>query len=79
MQDFINASDEKILFTIPDYLICKITFEIMEDPVVTDSGQTYERSAIEEHIEHNGRTDPFTRQPIKGPLYSCMGIKKAVE
>lgn len=41
MQDFINASDEKIVFTIPDYLICKITFEIMEEPVVTDSGQTY--------------------------------------
>jgi STIP1 family protein 1 len=51
----------------------------MEDPVITDSGQTYERFAIEEHIERNGRTDPFTRQPIKGPLYPSVAIRKAVQ
>ena len=51
----------------------------MEDPVVTDSGQCYERFAIEEHIEKNGKTDPFTRQPIKGPLYPCITIKKAIQ
>lgn len=51
----------------------------MEDPVITDSGQTYERSAIEEHIERNGKTDPFTRNPIKGPLYPCITIKKAIQ
>jgi STIP1 family protein 1 len=51
----------------------------MEDPVVTDSGQVYERFAIEEHIEKNGRTDPFTRQPLKGPLYPCITIKKAIQ
>ena len=67
------------MFSIPEYLICKITFELMEDPVVTDCGQCYERSAIEEHMDKNGRTDPFTRQPIKGPLYSCITIKKAIQ
>jgi len=30
-----------VLFQIPDYLTCKITLDIMEDPVTTDSGQTY--------------------------------------
>ena len=79
MQEFLKASDEKIIFNIPEYLICRITFELMEDPVVTDSGQCYERSAIEEHMDKNGRTDPFTRQPIKGPLYSCITIKKAIQ
>lgn len=64
---------------IPDYLQCKITLDLMEDPVITDSGQTYERSAIEEHMERNGKTDPFTRQPIKGPLYPCITIKKAIQ
>jgi STIP1 family protein 1 len=34
------------MFQIPDYLVCKITLDIMEEPVTTDSGQTYERSAI---------------------------------
>lgn len=51
----------------------------MEDPVTTDSGQTYEREALEQHLQKNGRTDPFTRQPIKGPLYPNISIKKAVQ
>ena len=60
-------------------MVCKITFELMEDPVTTDSGQTYERMAIEEHIKKNGKTDPFTRKPLNGPLYPSVAIKKAVE
>ena len=59
--------------------MCKITFELMEDPVVTDSGQTYERTAIEQHIERNGKTDPLTRKPISGNLYPCVSIKKAID
>lgn len=51
----------------------------MEDPVTTDSGQTYERSAIEEHIEKNGKIDPFTRKPISGVLYPSIALKKAIE
>lgn len=64
---------------IPDYFICKITFDIMEDPVTTDSGQTYERSAIEECIQRNGKTDPFTRAPLTGVLYSNFALKKAIQ
>lgn len=51
----------------------------MEDPVTTDCGQTYEREALEHHLEKNGRTDPFTRQPIKGALYPNVAIRKAVQ
>jgi len=29
-------------------------------------------------MQKNGKTDPFTRQPIKGPLYPCVTIKKAI-
>jgi hypothetical protein len=47
MNDFLNASNERIVFSIPEYLQCPIGYELMEDPVITDSGQTYERSAIE--------------------------------
>jgi STIP1 family protein 1 len=43
MRQFLLASNEQIVFSIPDYLQCRITLEIMEDPVMTDSGQTYER------------------------------------
>ena len=79
MQEFLNASNESVEFNIPEYLTCRITLELMEDPVVTDSGQTYERDAIEAHIQKNGKTDPFTRQPIKGPLYPNVSVKKAVQ
>lgn len=51
----------------------------MEDPVTTDSGQTYERSAIEENIQRNGKTDPFTRAPISGNLYPNFALKKAIQ
>ena len=51
----------------------------MEDPVTTESGQTYERIAIEEHIQRNGKTDPFTRKPISGTFYPSISIKKAIE
>lgn len=46
----MDANNEPIVFQIPDYLICRITLELMEDPVITDSGHVYERSAIQEHI-----------------------------
>ena len=51
----------------------------MEDPVTTESGQAYERTAIEQHIQRNGKTDPFTRKPISGLLYPSIAIKKAIE
>jgi hypothetical protein len=41
LQAFLEAADEQLVFSIPDYLTCKITFDLMEDPVTTDSGQTY--------------------------------------
>lgn len=31
---------------IPNEFICPITNQIMDDPVILESGQTYERSAI---------------------------------
>ena len=50
----------------------------MEDPVITDSGLAYERSAIQEHIDKNGKTDPCTRKPISGVLYPAVPIKRAI-
>jgi len=46
---------------LPDYFVCRITDELMEDPVIIGSGFTYERSAILKHFEANGAYDPMTR------------------
>ena len=66
-------------FEIPDGYICKVTYDLMEDPVITESGHTYERSAIEHHIKQNGNYDPFTRQAISTVLYPNLLVKSLID
>ena len=47
----------------PDCFCCVLTFEVFRDPVVAPSGNSYERSALEEHLKKVGRFDPVTREP----------------
>ena len=35
---------------IPDYLICRISDDLMEEPVCLESGFTYEKSSIIKHF-----------------------------
>jgi len=66
-QDNIMSRFEKYLEqkphseSIPDYLLCRITSDFMEDPVIIQSGFTYERKAIAQHFSKNGAFDPVTR------------------
>ena len=46
---------------IPDFLICRITDDLMEQPVIIQSGFTYEKKALMKHFETNGYFDPITR------------------
>jgi hypothetical protein len=36
----------------------------MQDPYITTAGNTYERTALLEHISKNGAFDPLSREPI---------------
>lgn len=36
---------------VPDYLCGKISFEILQDPVITPSGITYDKKDLEEHLQ----------------------------
>ncbi|XVE56278.1 hypothetical protein DITRI_Ditri03aG0225800 [Diplodiscus trichospermus] len=49
---------------IPHEFLCPITLEIMTDPVIVASGQTYERASIEKWFDSNHRTCPKTRQTL---------------
>ena len=60
-------------------MLCKITLEIMEDPVTTDAGFTYERSALEDHLRTNGPVEPISRKKFNGPLYPNISLKLAIE
>lgn len=47
----------------PDHLICPITTNLLEDPVIAPSGYTYEREDLRNWVDNNG-VDPFTREPL---------------
>jgi hypothetical protein len=46
-----------------DNFICPITQDIMSEPVICSDGITYEKSAIQQWLQHNA-TSPVTRQPL---------------
>jgi len=48
---------------LPEGFYCPITCDLMMDPVISKEGITYEREAIEQWIQANGKS-PITRNPI---------------
>ncbi|XP_058088046.1 U-box domain-containing protein 11-like [Magnolia sinica] len=49
---------------IPDDFRCPISLELMRDPVIVATGQTYERSFIQQWIDCGNRTCPKTQQKL---------------
>ena len=64
--------------TLPVYACCPVSFELFEDPVVTASGHTYERSIADQVLRADGR-DPLTRHEIVGrPLAPDLALRRVV-
>jgi hypothetical protein len=61
---FFSAASGGILTEVPNVCICPITMELLQDPVVTSDGLTYERWAIERHFQTNGTRSPKTNLPL---------------
>ncbi|KAK6944946.1 U-box domain [Dillenia turbinata] len=51
--------------TPPKDFVCPITSHIFDDPVTLETGQTYERKAIQEWLERGNSTCPITRQSLQ--------------
>ncbi|KAL6214150.1 hypothetical protein ACLB2K_013588 [Fragaria x ananassa] len=49
---------------IPNEFLCPITLEIMTDPVIVATGQTYERASIQKWLGSNHNTCPKTGQTL---------------
>lgn len=83
LEEFSNAIGDPFQNTIhdvPDHLCCKITMDLMENPVITESGITYEKAALYDHFSRNGNFDPVTRDQINPKhVYPNVNIKQAVE
>ena len=49
---------------VPDWLCCKITMDVVREPVITPDGICYEKGILLEHLAKSP-TDPLTRQPLR--------------
>ncbi|XP_061373193.1 U-box domain-containing protein 13-like [Gastrolobium bilobum] len=60
------GTDEKNhqALAIPDDFRCPISLELMKDPVIVSTGQTYERSCIEKWLQAGHGTCPKTQQTL---------------
>jgi len=64
--------------TVPDEYLCPITCEVMEDPVMAEDGQTYEREAIATWVASAG-TSPMTRQRMANMFFPNRMVKGMIE
>ncbi|KAJ0681934.1 putative U box domain, armadillo-like helical, Zinc finger, RING/FYVE/PHD-type [Helianthus annuus] len=53
-----------VTIQIPYHFRCPISLELMTDPVIVGTGQTYDRSSIESWIATGNTTCPVTRLPL---------------
>ncbi|KAK1266062.1 putative E3 ubiquitin-protein ligase LIN-1 [Acorus gramineus] len=60
--DHIIGSEKQ---TPPKDFICPITSQLFVDPVTLETGQTYERKAVQEWIDRGNSTCPITRHRLK--------------
>ncbi|KZV32822.1 U-box domain-containing protein 14-like [Dorcoceras hygrometricum] len=49
---------------IPDDFRCPISLELMKDPVIVSTGQTYERACIQKWLDAGHKTCPKTQQSL---------------
>ncbi|XP_038681964.1 U-box domain-containing protein 10-like isoform X2 [Tripterygium wilfordii] len=60
----IEEEKEQVV-VIPDDFLCPISLELMRDPVIVATGQTYERSYIQRWIDGENATCPKTQQKLE--------------
>nr|AJP61133.1 U-box protein [Arabidopsis halleri] len=51
-------------FDLPNDFRCPISLEIMSDPVILQSGHTFDRVSIQQWIDSGNRTCPITKLPL---------------
>lgn len=62
----------------PDCLLDPILFNILQDPVVSPSGITYEKAPLLNYIQRHGHHDPITRDMLHpNELYPNLAIRDA--
>ncbi|KAE8450484.1 hypothetical protein EG329_006214 [Mollisiaceae sp. DMI_Dod_QoI] len=79
LRDVFDKSGQAKRRKVPDWCIDDISFAFMLDPVVTKTGQSYDRASIMEHLKHS-QTDPLTREPLHASdLRPNLALRAACE
>ncbi|CAH1954274.1 unnamed protein product [Acanthoscelides obtectus] len=79
-QLFVKVDDRRRKREVPDYLCGKISFEILQEPVITPSGITYDKKDLEEHLQRVGHFDPVTRVKLtQDQLIPNFAMKEVVD
>lgn len=74
-----DASGHTEIADIPRHFMCPITFGIMDDPVIAQDGESYERRAIEAWM-HNNPTSPLHHTAITDTrLYPNIALKLLIK
>lgn len=64
--------------SVPQYFICPITHNIMNEPYVDNEGNSYEETAIKQWLTNNN-TSPITRSPLTiNNLMPNRSLKEAI-
>ncbi|KAI9118991.1 hypothetical protein K1719_009666 [Acacia pycnantha] len=67
LRDYVikfECPEVKSGISIPSYFICPLSLELMVDPVIVASGQTYDRMSIQKWLDHGLTVCPRTHQRL---------------
>jgi len=63
---------------IPEFLMCNISLDFIREPIILETGITYEKEMIQFHLNKNGNTDPVTRENLKNaPVIKNKSLQAA--
>ena len=78
-QQTIDDIDEDEIAEEIKSFVCPITNAIMEDPVITPQGISYEKSAIEDWLKKHNKC-PLTNKPLyKKDLIRNIALKNSIQ
>ncbi len=76
---FGGAKDKEEASQIPDEYTCPITHQLMYDPVIAADGETYEREAIERHLQSSDRSPMHGDALTHTMLTTNRALKRTIE
>lgn len=72
------ASHALITAQLNHELICKICLNLMIDPVIIDSGQSYCKHCIESRFQEGAKICPITKKSVSNQFFSNLALQNVI-